>query len=115
MKHRFLTAGLAVLLALVLAACAPATQRAGANAMGCEALLQLPLSGGARVTAAQWVAAGAMTISERDVLVETHAAVNAALSRLPAFCRVKITAQPGPRSDIRIEVWLPVSGWNGRL
>ncbi len=115
MKHRFLTAGLAVLLALVLAACAPATQRAGANAMGCEALQQLPLSGGARVTAAQWVAAGAMTITERDVLVETHAAVNAALSRLPAFCRVKITAQPGPRSDIRIEVWLPASGWNGRL
>jgi len=34
---------------------------------------------------------------------------------LPAFCRVTATATPTKDSDIRIEVWLPLSGWNGKL
>jgi feruloyl esterase len=34
---------------------------------------------------------------------------------LPAFCRVTATAKPTADSDIKIEVWLPVSGWNGKL
>jgi feruloyl esterase len=34
---------------------------------------------------------------------------------LPAFCRVAATLKPTSDSDIRIEVWLPQSGWNGRL
>jgi feruloyl esterase len=33
---------------------------------------------------------------------------------LPAFCRVVAAAHPVSDSDIRVEVWLPVSGWNGR-
>src|SRR5580693_9493475 len=32
---------------------------------------------------------------------------------LPAFCRVAGTSQPTPDSDIRFEVWMPLSGWNG--
>src|SRR5690349_4897827 len=32
---------------------------------------------------------------------------------LPSFCRVAATLTPSPRSDIRMEVWLPVAGWNG--
>jgi feruloyl esterase len=36
-------------------------------------------------------------------------------ANLPAFCRVVLSAQPSADSDIRIEVWLPASGWNGRL
>jgi feruloyl esterase len=35
-------------------------------------------------------------------------------SNLPAFCRVAATLKPSADSDIRIEVWLPVSGWNGK-
>jgi feruloyl esterase len=31
---------------------------------------------------------------------------------LPEFCRVAGTIRPTPDSDIRFEVWLPVSGWN---
>ena len=34
---------------------------------------------------------------------------------LPAFCRVAATLKPSADSDIRIEVWMPASGWNGKL
>jgi feruloyl esterase len=37
-----------------------------------------------------------------------------ASSDLPAFCRVAATLKPTSDSDIKIEVWLPVSGWNGK-
>jgi feruloyl esterase len=33
---------------------------------------------------------------------------------LPAFYRVEATLKPADDSDIRIEVWLPASGWNGK-
>ena len=35
--------------------------------------------------------------------------------KLPAFCRVAASLKPTADSDIRIEVWLPVAGWNGKL
>ncbi len=34
---------------------------------------------------------------------------------LPAFCRVAATVKPTKDSDIRVEVWMPVNGWSGRL
>ena len=34
---------------------------------------------------------------------------------VPAFCRVVSLATPTTDSEIRIELWLPASGWNGRL
>ncbi|HTV80352.1 MAG TPA: tannase/feruloyl esterase family alpha/beta hydrolase [Steroidobacteraceae bacterium] len=34
---------------------------------------------------------------------------------LPAFCRVAGTARPTADSDIRFEVWMPLSGWNGKF
>jgi feruloyl esterase len=34
--------------------------------------------------------------------------------KLPAFCRVDIEFKPAPQSDIRVEVWMPESAWNGR-
>lgn len=40
---------------------------------------------------------------------------NLALSNLPAFCRVTATLKPTTDSDIKIEVWLPIAGWNGKL
>lgn len=39
----------------------------------------------------------------------------ASASTLPAFCRVTATLRPSSDSDIRLEVWLPLSGWNGKL
>lgn len=38
-----------------------------------------------------------------------------AFSQLPAFCRVLATLRPSSDSEIQIEVWLPVSGWNGKF
>lgn len=37
------------------------------------------------------------------------------LPALPAFCRVIAALHPVSQSDIRIEVWLPHSGWNGKF
>lgn len=34
---------------------------------------------------------------------------------LPAFCRVVAEVKPTSDSDIKLEVWLRVSGWNGKL
>jgi feruloyl esterase len=34
---------------------------------------------------------------------------------LPAFCRVTLRIAPSPDSDIKSEVWLPMSGWNGKF
>ncbi len=38
-----------------------------------------------------------------------------AFARLPAFCRVEVTLRPSPDSDIKVEIWLPVTGWNGKF
>jgi len=38
-----------------------------------------------------------------------------AFASLPAFCRVQVTSKPSADSDIKIEYWLPVSGWNGNF
>lgn len=37
------------------------------------------------------------------------------LSNLPAFCRVVARLKPTSDSDIGIEVWLPIDGWNGKF
>jgi len=34
---------------------------------------------------------------------------------LPAFCRVMAVAKPTADSDIAIEVWMPLAGWNGKF
>jgi feruloyl esterase len=36
------------------------------------------------------------------------------ISGLPSFCRVTGSVKPTPESDVEFEVWMPVSGWNGR-
>ena len=35
-------------------------------------------------------------------------------TELPAFCRLALTLKPTADSDIRVEIWLPESGWNGK-
>ena len=34
---------------------------------------------------------------------------------LPAFCRITATLAPSADSDIKVEVWLPAAGWNGKF
>jgi Tannase and feruloyl esterase len=39
----------------------------------------------------------------------------AAFKNLPAFCRVAATLKPTSDSEIRMELWMPASGWNGKF
>ncbi len=36
-------------------------------------------------------------------------------SKLPGFCRIMAKATPSADSDIAIEIWMPLEGWNGKL
>ena len=45
----------------------------------------------------------------------TSAQTVAAAKDLAAYCRVAATLKPSSDSDIKIEVWMPVSGWNGKF
>jgi feruloyl esterase len=38
-----------------------------------------------------------------------------AYANLPAFCRVAATLKPTSDSEIKIEVWMPLTGWNNKL
>jgi len=77
------------------------------QAATCESLaaLQLPDT---TITLAQAVAAGAF-------VPDGPANQAAAYADLPAFCRVAATVTPTTDSDIRIEVWLPATDWNGKF
>jgi feruloyl esterase len=79
-------------------------------AASCESLSSLKLSG-ASITAAQTVPAGAFTPPGDAPSVTALAAYK----MLPAFCRVKATLTPSSDSEIKIEVWMPSSGWNRKF
>lgn len=72
-------------------------------AASCESLAQLKMSA-ATIESAMSVPAGTFTPPK-----------SAAIAGLPAFCRVTGIIQPSDDSRIRFEVWLPASGWNGKL
>jgi feruloyl esterase len=78
-------------------------------AMSCEKLTSLKFPD-ATITAAQLVEAGAFTLPAAP---NAKGKAPADLYKdLPAFCRVSATLTPTSDSDIKIEVWLPASGWN---
>jgi len=58
-------------------------------------------------------------LSARDVaagaFVPPGGNAGSAFTTLPAFCRVQLKLTPSADSDIRSEVWLPLSGWNGKF
>lgn len=82
-----------------------------ARATSCEGLLSLSLSN-TTITSAQKVGAGEFTPPGPN---GSPAAETSPYGKLPAFCRVAATLRPSSDSDIKIEVWLPISGWNGKL
>ena len=73
------------------------------RAQDCDGLAKLPLSDDVTRTA-KLVAAG--TFSPEGGAK--------AIAGLPAFCRVMATLRPTKDSEIGVEVWLPVAGWNGK-
>ncbi len=94
-------------LLIVTAAFVPSA----ASGATCETLTSVSLTNGT-VTVAAPVAAGAFTPPTGRAGGPGGAN---AFARLAPFCRVVATLTPGPRSDIRMEVWMPASGWNGKL
>jgi Tannase and feruloyl esterase len=76
----------------------------------CASLAQTALPDG-KITLAETVAAGSFTPPG----LKADAKVPAIYGRTPAFCRVAGTLAPTADSEIKIEVWLPESGWNGKL
>lgn len=74
----------------------------------CAQLAQLKVSN--TTIEAKTVAAGAFEYPK-----DTSPAQAERFKSTPQFCRVQAHAHPAPDSDIVIEVWLPATGWNGRL
>ncbi len=99
----------AIALVLVSGAFLPSARAAGKS---CEQLAQLALPN-TKITSAQSVAAGAFEPPAN--LAPWLARDPSLFKRLPAFCRVTADAQPTTDSDIKIEVWMPASGWNGKF
>jgi len=98
---RIFAAGIcSLLLAVVLHA-----QQAPAKA-SCTDLARLALPN-TTITLAETVAAGAFTQPGRGG--------GGNFGALPAFCRVAATLKPSADSDIKVEVWLPAAGWNGKF
>src|SRR5436309_3529444 len=81
-------------------------------AMSCENLLGLTLSN-AKITSAKTVAAGAF-VQPGGGGGGAGGGANA-FRTLPSFCRVEATLTPSSDSDIKIELWLPSAGWNGKF
>jgi feruloyl esterase len=76
-----------------------------AAAQNCEKLTDLKLAN-TTITSAQSVGAGAFTPASGSA---------APFKDVPAFCRVTGVIKPTSDSDIRFEVWVPSSGWNGKF
>src|SRR4051794_29253734 len=94
-----------VVCAIVLAT---ALHLAGASTpQSCESLASLKLPN-TTVTLAERVEAGAFKLPAAGPAARVVAVAQ-------AFCRVTASVKPTSDSDIKIEVWLPASGWNGKF
>ena len=82
-----------------------------AAAVSCESLASLSLPN-TTITSAATVGAGAFTPPAGG---GGRGDVGAPFRNLPAFCRVTATLKPTSDSDIKMEVWMPVTGWNGNF
>lgn len=89
-------------VALLLAALAVCSSKAVAQS--CEKLADLKLTN-TTITAAESVAPGTFTRSPALAVYKD----------LPSFCRVSGVIKPTDDSEIKFEVWMPSSGWNGKF
>jgi feruloyl esterase len=92
-------------------ACNPLT----ATAASCESLASLALPDTV-ITLAKTVGPGELTLAPNPGAGSGgNAQTGARFASLPAFCRVAASIRPTSDSDIRIEVWMPAQGWNGKF
>jgi len=100
----------AIVVAASIAATLPGVQPvAVAAGRSCSTLAALSLPQ-TRIIAATEATAGAFTRGGSAPDARTAAIYKA----LPPFCRVQGVIQPSGDSHIKFEVWLPLTGWNGR-
>jgi len=88
--------------ALLILPLAIVTSRPAAGAM-CETLTSANIEF-ATITKAETVPAGTFVPP-----------TGAGITGLPEFCRIALTMAPSSDSAIRVEVWMPTAGWNGRF
>jgi hypothetical protein len=100
-----LTAGCGAVLLAVAAPGGPLIAASGS----CERLSSLKLPD-TTIATAETVAAGAFKPSTAGEPAEGRG-----FRSVPAFCRVAAAIAPTSDSDIKVEVWLPVAGWNGKF
>lgn len=93
-------------------ASATSAQNTASAPQSCEKLSQLALSK-AKIVSAQAIDAGAFIppAIKTPWLLGTPDLYKS----LGAFCRVVVEATPSADSSIKIEVWMPSDGWNGRF
>ena len=94
---------------LACGAFAAALRVTAAGPVACEALGQVALAN-ATVISAVSVQAGGFSPPG-----SVNAAAAGPFATLQAFCRVTARLTPTADSDIRVEVWLPLSGWNRKV
>ena len=91
-----------------------------ALAASCESLASLSLPN-TTITAVQLVAAGSYVAPVPPGRAGAAGRGGAGQGRgnqfadLPAFCRVAASIKPSSDSDIKMELWMPASGWNGKF
>jgi feruloyl esterase len=78
-----------------------------ARSESCDSLQSLSLEN-TTITLAQSVAAG-------EFIPPGAQQQERAFKETPAFCRVAATLKTSSDSDIKIEVWMPIYGWNGKF
>ncbi len=94
---------------LVLLAVLGTAGARSAAAASCESLATL--APGAATMTAESVVSGGFALPGRG----GSAADADRTKSLPAFCRVAATLTPSADSEIKIEVWMPSQGWNGKF
>ena len=94
----------------VIAMLAVTAQAGAQQRLSCEALSSRSLPNGT-------IALATTIRSSTDLQLPSRGRPGAdqALQGVPAFCRVAAALRPSPDSDIRIEVWMPIENWNGKL
>jgi Tannase and feruloyl esterase len=105
--------GLASGLIALLIALFTSGQAVGAVA-SCGDLASLTLPN-TEITVTETVPVGGFSVPIGVGTTTPNPAAALSFQSLPGFCRVAATLRPTRDSDIKIEVWLPVSGWNGKL
>src|SRR6478736_269918 len=95
------------LCAVLLAAALPLPSSTVSAAVPCDRLSAL-IFPGMTITLAQVVTAGGFAPPATG-----GPGAGQAFASLPAFCRVAVALTPSSDSNIDMEVWLPIDGWNG--